>query len=192
MHEPRREELEAIWEEVERRGHGYLQAPLPAPLDAALGTVVERYADGDEATRETIRDSLTLGAAQALGTYAERMASQAVHEDSSAALLHGLVAIGVAAARQYEKDLMLLLPLFDRSATVLTIDPDDLFRRAADILGESAPRWLLEWPERSEAERDLGVMGYEERPSENGLLYAREPDLSREEVDDLQRWIEGS
>lgn len=135
--EPRRDDLEAIWEEVDRRSHGYLDAPLPAPLDAALGTVVERYADGDEQTREAIRDGLTLDAARALAVYAERMASQAVHDDSSAALLSGLVALGMAAAREYEKELMVVLPLFDRSARTIKIDPDALFEHATAILART-------------------------------------------------------
>ena len=86
----------------------------------------------------------------------------------------------------------MLLPLFDRSARKLTIDPDGLFEAAAEILGDAAPEWLRRFPERSEAERDLGRMGYEERPTENGLLYARSgPEMSREEVEELQRWAEG-
>ena len=117
------------------------------------------------------------------------MASLAVHEDSTAMLLRGLVAVGQAAAREYHKELIVLLPLFDRSARKLTIDPDALFDAAAEILGEAAPEWLSRFPE---AERDLASMGYEERPSDNGLLYARSgPMMSREEVEELERWAKG-
>jgi hypothetical protein len=190
MSEPRREDLDAIWEEVDRRSHGYLDAPLPAPLDAALGTIVERFAEGDEQMRDAIRESLTLDAAKALAVYAERMASQAVHDDSSGALLHGLVAVGIASAREYEKELMILLPLFDHSARKIGIDSDALFENAAEILGQDAPKWIPEYPERNEAERDLGAMGYEERPQENGLLYARDFGLSREKVDEIIRKLD--
>ena len=86
----------------------------------------------------------------------------------------------------------MLLPLFDRSARKLTIDPDALFDAAAEILGEAAPEWLRRFPERNEAERDLGRMGYEERATENGLLYATTgPKMSREEVEELERWLAG-
>ena len=180
------------WSDVAARSAGYLQRDLPDPLDDVLGGVVERFSDGDAETRQAILESLTPEAARALSVYGERMASRAVHEDSTALLLRGLVAVGLAAAREYHKELMVLLPLFDRSARKLTIDPDGLFEAAAEILGDAAPEWLRRFPERSEAERDLGRMGYEERPTENGLLYARSgPEMSREEVEELQRWAEG-
>jgi hypothetical protein len=189
---PDREDFETLWGEIAERDTGYLHWDLPHTLDGVLGSVVERFSDGDEATREAIADTMTVEAARALAVYGERMASLAVHHDSSATLLRGLVAVGMAAAREYEKELILLLPLFDESARKLTIDPDALFRSAAEVLGERAPGWLAGFPERPEPDRSLSVMGYEERRSDNGLLYARTtPELSREEVDELERWAEG-
>src|SRR5687768_8296707 len=128
--------------EPDRHAEGYLQRPLPDPLDLELGTLVERFSDGDAATREAILETMTLEAARALAVYGERMASLAVHQDSSAMLLRGLVAVGLAAAREYHKELIVLLPLFDRSARKLTIDPDALFDAATEILSEAAPEWL--------------------------------------------------
>ena len=190
--QPDREDFERLWNEIAARDTGYLHWELPHTLDGVLGSVVERFSNGDEDTREAILGTMTLEGAQALAVYGERMASLAVHEDSSATLLRGLVAVGMAAAKEYEKGLLLLLPLFDASARSLTIDPDALFRSAAEVLGEHAPGWLAGFPERSEPERSLSVMGYEERASDNGLLYARTtPQLSREEVEDLERWAKG-
>jgi hypothetical protein len=187
-----RNDLDALWSDVAARSEGYLQRDLPDPLDLVLGNVVERFADGDAETRAAMLDSLTLDTARSLAVYGERMASLAVHEDTTAILLRGLVAVGMAAAREYHKELILLMPLFDRSAGKLTIDPDGLFAAAAEILGDAAPEWLSRFPERSEAERDLASMGYEERPSETGLLYTRTGSaMSREEVEDLERWAEG-
>jgi hypothetical protein len=189
---PERSELDALWSDVAARSAGYLERPLPDPLDLVLGGVVERFADGDRETRVAVLDSLTLDAARALATFGERMASLGVHEDSTAVLLRGLVALGMAAAREYHKELIVRLPLFDRSARKLTIDPDALFEGAAEILGEASPEWLSRFPERSEAERDLASMQFEERPSEGGLLYQwTGPQMSREELDELQRWAEG-
>lgn len=189
---PDREELETLWGEIAGRSTGYLQWELPHTLDGVLGNVVERFSNGDEDTREAILGTMTVEGARALAVYGERMASHAVHEDSTATLLRGLVAVGMAAAREYEKELLLLLPLFDQSARKLTIDPDALFRSAAEVLAEHAPEWLASFPERPEPDRSLSVMGYEERRSDNGLLYARTtPELSREEVDELERWAEG-
>jgi hypothetical protein len=188
---PDRSELDALWNDVAARYAGYLQRDLPDPLDLVLGRVVERFADGDAETRAAILETQTLDAARALSVYGERMASLAVHEDSTGMLLRGLVAVGLAAAREYHKELIVLLPLFDRSARKLTIDPDALFDAAAEILGEASPEWLSRFPERSEAERDLAGMRYEERPSDKGLLYARSgPTRSREEAEELQRRLE--
>jgi hypothetical protein len=178
--------------EPDRHAEGYLQRPLPDPLDLELGALVERFSDGDEEVRDEVLESLTLEAARVLAVYGERMASLAVHENSTAMLLRGLVAVGIAASKEDYKELLVLLPLFDRSARKLTIDPDGLFEAAAEILGDAAPEWLRRFPERSEAERDLVRMRYEERPSDNGLLYARSgPMMSREEVEELQRRLEG-
>jgi hypothetical protein len=190
--QPDRQDFETLWSEIAGRDTGYLQWELPHTLDGVLGSVVERFSNGDEDTREAILGTMTLEGARALAVYGERMASLAVHEDSTAALLRGLVAVGMAAAKEYEKELLVLLPLFDQSARKLTIDPDALFRSAAEVLGEQAPDWLARFPERSEPERALSVMGYEEERSDNGLLYARTtPELSRDEVEELERWAEG-
>jgi hypothetical protein len=189
---PDRHELDALWSEVAARADGYLDRPLPDPLDLALAGVVERFSDGGERTREAILESLTLDAARSLAVFGERMASHAVHEDSTATLLRGLVAVGLAATREYEKELIVLLPLFDHSARTLTIDSAGLFQAAADILGDVAPDWLRRFPERAEADRELSAMGYEQRPAPNGLLYTRTtPAMSREEVEELQRWVDG-
>jgi hypothetical protein len=189
---PERHQLDALWSEVAARDAGYLQRALPDPLDLVFGGVVERFSDGDRETRDTILESLTLDAARALAVYGERMASLAVHEDSTAVLLRGLVAVGLAATREYHKELIVLLPLFDRSARTLTIDRDGLFEAAAEVLGEAAPDWLRRFPERNEADRDPGSMGFAEQPADNGLLYTRTgPEMSREEVEELQRWVEG-
>jgi hypothetical protein len=189
---PDRHELDALWSEVAARADGYLDRPLPDPLDLALAGVVERFSDGDERTREAILESLTLDAARSLAVFGERMASLAVHEDSTATLLRGLVAVGLAATREYEKELIVLLPLFDQSAGKLTIDSAGLFQAAADILGDVAPDWLRRFHERAEADRELSAMGYEQRPAPDGLLYTRTtPAMSREEVEELQRWVDG-
>ena len=180
-----------MWDEVVRRSDGYLQQPLPNELDLVVGTLVERFIDGDEEARKAVLETLTIEAARALSVYGERMASQAVHDDSTATLLRGLVAVGMAATREYEKDLVRLLPLFDHSARTLTVDPDALFGHAAEVLGDVAPAWLCDFPERNESERSLQTMGYEEHPTEDGLLYTRHPSMSREEVEELEKKLGG-
>jgi hypothetical protein len=187
-----RKDFEALWNEIDGRDVGYLNWELPHTLDGVLGSVVERFSEGDAATRKAILESMTIDAARSLAVYGERMASLAVHQDSTGTLLRGLVAVGIAAKQEYHKELMVLLPLFDHSARILTIDPDALFRSAADVLGEAAPEWIERYPERAPAERTLSVMGYEERRSENGLLYGRKgPQLTREQVEELERWAKG-
>jgi hypothetical protein len=53
---PDRHELDALWSEITARDAGYLDRPLPDPLDLALGGVVERFSDGGEGTREATRE----------------------------------------------------------------------------------------------------------------------------------------
>jgi len=151
----------------------YFWGPLPAPLDEAAAKVVDSYIGGDDDEKAKIVDGIDTDRAWTLSGYAERAASLAVHERSPDPLIRGLVAIGLAATRLYHKELLLLLPLFWRSAERLGVDGTLLFTSAADLLGDVAPSWIRAFPDREPANRTLAVMGYEEREEPNGLLYHR-------------------
>jgi hypothetical protein len=151
----------------------YFWGPLPAPFDDAVAKVVDAYIGGDEAERTAIIDAIDDDRAWTLSAYAERTASFAVHERSPEPLIRGLVAIGLAATELYHKELLILLPLFWRSAERVGVDGGLLFTSAADLVGDDAPNWLRVFPERDERGRSLGVMGFEEHEEPNGLLYRR-------------------
>jgi hypothetical protein len=150
----------------------YFWGPLPAPFDDTVETLVDAYIGGDD-EKAAIVDGLDTDKAWTLSAYAERAASLAVHGQSPEPLVRGLVAIGLAAARLYHKELLLLLPLFWRSAERLGVDGELLFKSSADLLGDDAPSWLRAFPDREPENRTLAVMGYEEREEPNGLLYHR-------------------
>jgi hypothetical protein len=151
----------------------YFWGPLPAPFDETVAALVDAYIGGDEDEKAAIVDGLDTDKAWTLSAYAERAASLAVHGQSPEPLVRGLVAIGLAAARLYHKELLLLLPLFWRSAERLGVDGELLFKSSADLLGDDAPSWLRAFPDREPGNRTLEVMGYEEREEPNGLLYHR-------------------
>lgn len=154
---------------------GWFRGPLPAPFDQTVAKVVDSYIGGDDNERAQLISGLDTDRSWMLAGYAERAASLAIHEASPEPLVRGLVAVGLAAKHLYEKELLILLPLFWRSAERLGIDGSLLFSSASDLLGEGAPDpdWIRLFPERDERGRSLGVMGYEEHEEPNGLLYRR-------------------
>ena len=154
---------------------GWFRGPLPAPFDQTVAQLVDSYIRGDERQRAQILEGLDTDRGWILAGYAERAASAAVHERSPEPLVRGLVAVGLAAAQLYEKELLILLPLFWRSAERIGVDGTLLFTSASDLLGDAAPDpdWIRAFPERDERGRSLGVTGYEEQDEPNGMLYRR-------------------
>jgi hypothetical protein len=154
---------------------GWFRGPLPAPFDQTVAKVVDSYIGGDEEERAQLLEGLDTDRSWMLAGYAERAASVAVHERSPEPLVRGLVAIGLAATQLYEKEVLILLPLFWRSAERIGVDGALLFTSAADLLGDAAPEpdWIRAFPDRDERGRSLGAMGYEEREEPNGMLYHR-------------------
>lgn len=67
----------------------------------------------------------------------------------------------------------MLLPLFQRSAEKLDADPRGVSAEASAHLGPTVPDWLSDFPQRAPELRRPEAMGYEERGSATGLLYAR-------------------
>lgn len=153
----------------------YFWGPLPTAMDETAARVVDGFIGGDEEARTALLEAMNTDRAWTLSAYAERAASLAVHQSDPEPLVRGLVAIGLAATQLYEKEVLILLPLFWRSAERIGVDGTLLFTSASDLLGDAAPDpdWIRLFPERDERGRSLGVMGYEEREEPNGLLYHR-------------------
>ena len=154
---------------------GWFRGPLQVPFDHTVAKVVDSYVGGDEQERSQLLAALDTDRSWMLAGYAERAASVAVHESSPEPLVRGLVAIGLAATQLYEKEVLILLPLFWRGAERIGVDGGLLFSSAADLLGDAAPEpdWIRTFPERDERGRSLCAMGYEEHDEPNGMLYRR-------------------
>ena len=167
------EGAEELLRKLEEPSDGYLSWPLPHERDEDCVRLIDSFLDSGTSERRAMVEALSLDQAQTLGVFAERMASHAVHSDSTEPLVRGLVAVGMAAAEDYSKELIPLLALFWRSAEHLTIDPDALFATVSELLGDEAPGWLLSFPEREPANRTPEVMMYEETLDSSELLYRR-------------------
>ena len=166
-------EMQEAIAKLDSRKRGWFKDPLPTAFDTTVARVVDGYLGADERGRDDIVDAIGIDRARTLSAYAERMASLAVHEKSPDPLIRGLVAIGLAAKEMYDKELVILLPLFWHSAARIGIDGTLLFTSAADLIGAEAPSWIRSFPERDERDRSLEAMHYEEHEEANGLLYRR-------------------
>ena len=152
---------------------GYGLRPLPDPLDEELSRFVAVYLASSPDEREALVAQLTPVHTQFLTAFGERMASFAQELGSPTPLRDGLVALGIAAARQYHKEIIPVLALIDDSARELGSDPAPLFADAAAAVTPPAPDWLLDFPARPEEFRTPEAMGYEKRDAEGGLRYHR-------------------
>jgi hypothetical protein len=159
--------------ELDERHRGYLDRPLPEPLDAQLQGLVSTWVAASADERRAIEAKLDEVHAQFLEVYAERMASLAVRASRPAALDDALAALALAATRAYEKEVLAMVPLVYRSAERLGLDPRAAFAGGLAPIQPDVPKWLARFPERSPELRSIGAMGYTEQTHPNGLLYSR-------------------
>lgn len=144
---------------------GYGNWVLPSARDDEIGTEVERLL-GD------LLVELPDGADMVLRTYAARMASLARRELDLDRVRAGLAAVVLAARGGEPRDVLVVVPLLWRSASVLGADPVALFGEAAGRDGGSD--LLEQFAGRDPADQTIESMGYVEVDDPDlGFFYER-------------------
>lgn len=182
-------------------GYGYLDSPLPSESDERVASLVQRFAEGNDAFRNALRAALTLAQYDALVAFAVRMATLAVRERSTARLRLGLNAValvGDAPTADWRETYTPLLAL--RNATWrIGADARGEFISAARLARGRTARSLIAAGSRSALMAGiehlvmrLGAGVWKAVDAPDGFRYVPVQRVSRAEVDGLIRRVEQS
>jgi hypothetical protein len=163
----RNDEMVSIAAELKSSSDGYLQRPIPCPLDTRVDALVDAYRNGDESARGQIAETLGPDQSFALLVYAERMAIASVRQNSAELLDRALIGIMMEGFRRDARETLIALSLIDHSAKKLGLDLRTMVGNAA-ALGGSSMNLLRDFCDRSDPDRSIASMGYYEGKTETG------------------------
>ena len=149
----------------------YYQKPISCELDDEISDILVDLSAHDQKDIELIADSVSGDTSRVLGLYAERMASLAVRENSIEPVKHGLIALLIYEKAHDSRDVLLVLSLLHDAAVKVGRLPKAIFNEVDGLFGESS--FLSDFLGRSDEDKSIDSMGYEESKNEEGFLYVR-------------------
>jgi hypothetical protein len=149
----------------------YYKQSIPSEVDKKLNEVLGTMASCNEQQRASITDGIAGDEARVLGLFAEKMATLAVRENSIEYVKQGLLALLIYARTVDARDVLLVLSLL-HDATIKTGNaPKSIFQAAGVVLGGA--EFLSEFLNRTDEDKSIDAMGYEESKNEEGFIYVR-------------------
>lgn len=152
---------------------GYGQLPIPDPKDDQVQALVVKWIELDEHDRISAGQAVAECQRFTLLAYSERMASFAVREKSINLVYLGLVALGIDGWRNDWRDNAVLLSLHYDALTKLGVEPKLIFEKAAKLMSTKVKASFQGFLRRSDEDKSLDAMGYEEGQDVDGFRYNR-------------------
>ena len=149
----------------------YFQQPIPSEIDDGVSRVLSSLSARDQTDLKLVSDGVVADEAQVLGLYAERMASLAVRENSVNRVKQGLMALIIYARTEDPRDVLLVLCLLHDASIKTSGNPKQVFNEVNAVFGETV--LLNDFINRSDEDKTIEAMGYEELKTKDGFLYAR-------------------
>ena len=154
------------------RGAG--QSPIPSSLDHYISQLIETYITTSPSQQHTISEAFSDEHSFVFLGYAQRMAALAVRDKSPSVIYKGLAALALENARFDVRENMIVMATLLHSARKIGINPKKLFEDAARLAtDEELIEALRNFPDRSDRDNILEVMGYEETTAPDGFRYKR-------------------
>jgi hypothetical protein len=166
----------------------YAEMRLPSNVDDQLALIVSLFWDAEAPLREALRDALTQVHQNWLGTFAMRMASLAIREQSIDRLRLGIGAIALAGDAQnsdWRDTGVALLPLRDAAERLnagdgeFTAAVSRATTTTAKLISDSRPR--ASWHRRVENAATNLLGFYEAKMAADGFRYVPRRDVTAEE-----------
>ena len=149
----------------------YVTHPIPTEIDEGIARVLAGLSSCDEADLELVADGLAVAHARVLNLFAERMASLAVRQNNPDPVRRGLTALLIAARAEDIREILLVLSLLHDAAIKVLGSAESIFGEVSSAIGGAA--FLRDFLERSEKDKRIEAMGYEESETAEGFLYVR-------------------
>lgn len=156
----------------------YFHSQLPCDFDYVLGKAIDRYIiEEPEEVRRLWACSIFAGAHEYFGAYATRNAMIAVRTDSVDLLIKAIIAASIEMLGIDDYRLSFItLSLVHHSAVLLGTDVESVFQRAE--VYSVARGGLTGFLDRSEHDRSIQAMGYQQGDSPAGIIYWPDPNLA--------------
>jgi hypothetical protein len=149
----------------------YFKQAIPSAIDEEIGDVLVRLSSCDEDELASVAGGIAGAHARVLSLFAERMASLAVRKNSPDPIRRGLAALMIVARTADVREVLLVLSLLHDAAMKVTGSAKELFADVGALFGGA--EFLNGFLKRSDEDKRIQVMGYEESETEDGFLYVR-------------------
>lgn len=149
----------------------YYQQPIPCELDDGIRDILADLYGHDQKDIELISTSVSNDNGRVLGLFAERMASLAVRQNSIEPVKSGLFALLIYIKTEDPRDVLLVLSLLHDAVIKVGDIPKTIFNEVGTLFGGIS--FLSDFLNRSDEDKSIDAMGYEESKNEEGFLYVR-------------------
>jgi hypothetical protein len=149
----------------------YFKQPISSELDEKISSYIAELISLERGQLEAFLEKIADDNARVLGLYAERMATLAVRSNSVEPIINGLVALLIYARTEDPRDVLLVLSLLHDAAIKTAGSARKIFDEVGSVIG--GVELLNGFLNRSDEDKSIGAMGYEESKSEEGFLYVR-------------------
>lgn len=149
----------------------YYKQPLPSEIDEKISKIITDLITLGQGQLVSILDEVSIDNTRVLGLYAERMASLAVRENSVEPIKNGLVALLIYARTEDPRDVLLVLSLLHDAAIKTAGKSRKVFEAVGSMFGGS--ELVRGFLNRSDEDKSIDAMGYEESKNNDGFLYVR-------------------
>ncbi len=175
MADPKAEILSALCglKEADADYTGYINQPIPCALDEPVAWLVDTFLALDEETRGAIIDCVSQRVSQTVACHGIRRATNSVREQTSAGLEDAAVAVVFDAGKFDWRENVIDMSLVHHCGSRAGADADDVFERAAQRLSGEARDLLAGFVRRTEENKRIEVMGYEEHEGPDGFCLRR-------------------
>jgi hypothetical protein len=149
----------------------YYKQPIDSDIDRKFREIFSNMVSLKHADLGQVVKKVTGDNARVLGLFAERMASLAVRQNSIGPVRDGLFALIIYSRSEDPRDVLLVLSLLHDAAIKTTGAAERVFSDVSSVVGGSD--LLKDFLSRSEEDKSIDAMGYEESKDEEGFLYIR-------------------
>ena len=150
---------------------GYYKQSIPSDIDLKLRELISNIISLQRNDIESIIERVSGDNARVLGLFAERMASLAVRQNSIEPVKDGLLALLIYSRTEDPRDVLLVLSLLHDAAIKTAGAAQAVFSDVSSIIGGAD--LLNDFLSRSDEDKSIDAMGYEESKNEEGFLYVR-------------------
>ena len=149
----------------------YYKQPLGCDIDQKLRGLLSQIVTLENADLDSILGKVSGDNARVLGFFAERMASLGVRLNSIEPVKDGLFALLIYSRSEDPRDVLLVLSLLHDAAIKISGTAKEVFNETSSLVGGFD--FLSDFLNRSDEDKSIEAMGYEESKNKEGFLYVR-------------------